>query len=64
MFTDWRQSIRELRYLNAINQYGPRVSDISRGLGIKYNHYLNWLVDATHRWPIYEDDRGGIYFGG
>lgn len=63
MFTDWNKAMRELRRVNAIAQYGPRVGTIARRLGMKDGDYRNWLVDATYRWPIYEDDRGGVYLG-
>jgi len=63
MFNDWNRAMKELKYVNAINKYGPRVPRIARSLKISESVFRSWLVDATYRWAIWEDDRGGIYFG-
>jgi hypothetical protein len=64
LFHDWARAMREMRYLNAIAMYGPRVGTIARRLGVRDVTYRSWLVHATYRWPIYEDDTGGVYIGG
>jgi hypothetical protein len=63
MFDDWRQAMREVHYLNAINRFGPQVNRIARNLRVKQQIYYGWLTSATYRWPIYEDDRSGVYLG-
>lgn len=63
MFNDWNRAMQELRYVNAIPKHGPRIRDITKALGIPNLHFHSWLTYATYRWPIYEDDKGGVYIG-
>lgn len=63
MFNDWNRAMKELRYVNAINMYGPKVGRIARKLRVTDQAYRAWIVDATYRWPIWEDDRGGLHVG-
>jgi hypothetical protein len=63
MFNDWNAAMRELRYVNAINMYGPSPTRIATRLRINAGTYRAWLVGATYRWPIYEDDQGGLHIG-
>ena len=57
---DYNKYLRDLRILNSFRTE-PSIDRTAKRVGMSPQQVRNWLVDATYRYPIYEDDDGKIY---